>query len=192
MIADLIRKNRSCRRFYEDQTIDLGTLEDLVNLGRLSASAANMQPLRYILSCNPGINAQIFPCLGWAGYLKDWPGPKSGERPTAYIIVLGDTEIAKDVGCDHGIAAQSILLGAREMGPAGCMIGSVQRKPLTRLLSIPDRLTILLVIAIGKPKERAVIDAVGDDDSIKYWRDEKGIHHVPKRSLNDIIVGIHD
>lgn len=192
MIADLIRKNRSCRRFYEDQTVDLGTLEDLVNLGRLSASAANMQPLRYILSCNPGTNAQIFPCLGWAGYLKDWSGPKTGERPTAYIIILGDAEITKDVGCDYGIAAQSILLGAREMGLAGCMIGSVQRKQLTRLLSIPDRFTILLIIAIGKPKERAVIDAVGDDGSIKYWRDEKGIHHVPKRSLNDIIVGIHD
>jgi len=192
MIADLIRKNRSCRRFYEDQTIDLETLEDLVNLGRLSASAANLQPLRYLLSSNPKVNAQIFPCLGWAGYLKDWDGPKAGERPPAYIVILGDTEIAKDFGCDHGIAAQSILLGARELGLAGCMIGSVRRKELTHLLSIPDPYRILLVIAIGKPKERAVIDAVAEDGSIRYWRDVKGIHHVPKRSLNDIIVGIHE
>jgi len=192
MIADLIRKNRSCRRFYEDQTIDLATLEDLVNLGRLSASAANLQPLRYILSCNPKTNAHVFSCLGWAGYLKDWPGPKAGERPAAYIVILGDGEITKDFSCDHGIAAQSILLGAREMGLAGCMIGSVRRKQLTNLLNIPDRFTILLVIALGKPKERAVIDAVGDDGSIRYWRDDKGIHHVPKRSLNDIIIGIHD
>ena len=192
MIADLIRKNRSCRRFYEDQNIDLATLEDLVNLGRLSASAANLQPLRYILSCNPKTSAQIFPCLGWAGYLKDWPGPKSGERPPAYIVVLGDSGITKDFGCDHGIAAQSILLGARELGLAGCMIGSVRRKQLTTLLNIPDQFIILLVIAIGRPKERAVIDAVGDDGSIKYWRDDKGINHVPKRSLNDIIIGIQD
>jgi len=192
MIADLIRKNRSCRRFYGDQNIDLATLEDLVNLGRLSASAANLQPLRYILSCNPKTSAQIFPCLGWAGYLKDWPGPKSGERPPAYIVVPGDSGITKDFGCDHGIAAQSILLGARELGLAGCMIGSVRRKQLTTLLNIPDQFIILLVIAIGRPKERAVIDAVGDDGSIKYWRDDKGIHHVLKRSLNDIIIGIQD
>ena len=191
MIADLIRKNRSCRRFYEDQTIDVATLEDLVNLGRLSASAANLQPLRYILSCDPKTNAQIFPCLGWAGYLKDWPGPKAGERPTGYIVILGDANITKDVDCDHGIAAQSILLGARELGLAGCMIGSVRRKELTRLLNISDQYRILLVLAIGKPKERAVIDAVAEDGSIKYWRDEKGVHHVPKRSLNDIIVGIY-
>jgi len=192
MIADLIRKNRSCRRFYEDRTVDLATLEDLVNLGRLSASAANLQPLRYILSCHPKANAQIFPCLGWAGYLKDWPGPKAGERPTAYIVILGDAQITKDFSCDHGIAAQSILLGAREMGLAGCMIGSVRRKELTRLLNISDQYRILLVIAIGKPKERAAIDAVAEDGSIRYWRDEKGIHHVPKRSLNDIIIGIHE
>ena len=191
MIADRIRKNRSCRRFYEDQTLDVATLEDLVNLGRLSASAANLQPLKYILSCDPKTNAQIFPCLGWAGYLKDWPGPKAGERPTGYIVILGDATITKDAGCDHGIAAQSILLGARELGLAGCMIGSVRRKELTRLLNIPDQYRILLVLAIGKPKERAVIDAVAEDGSIKYWRDEKGVHHVPKRSLNDIIVGIY-
>ena len=87
----------------------------------------------------------IFSCLAWAGYLKDWPGPEESERPTGYIIILGDTEIAKDFGCNHGIAAQSILLGATEMGFGGCMIASIQRNKLAELLKIPPRYEILLV-----------------------------------------------
>ena len=188
MIDDLIRKNRSCRRFYQEHAIDRNTLEGLVNLARLSASAANLQPLKYILSCEPEKNAVIFPCLAWAGYLKDWPGPEEGERPSAYIIVLGDSRISKDFGCDHGIACQSILLGAREGGLAGCIIGSIKRQRLRELLNIPEHLKILLVIALGRPREVAVIETIEPAGDIRYWRDEKGVHHVPKRKLSDIIV----
>jgi len=188
MIEELIRQNRSCRRFYQEHEIDTGTLKDMVNLARLSGSAANLQPLKYILSCSAEKNEQIFSCLAWAAYLKDWPGPKAGERPSAYIIILGDTNITKDVGCDHGIASQSILLGAREKELAGCMIGAINRKGLRNILNIAERFKILLVLAIGKPKEEILIEAVGDDDSIKYWRDNDRVHHVPKRKLDDIIL----
>ncbi len=188
MISDLIRKNRSCRRFYQDYTIKRDVLEGLVNLARLSASAANLQPLKYILSCKPATNARIFPCLSWAGYLKGWPGPEEGERPSAYIVVLGDSRISKDAGCDHGIACQSILLGARGTGLAGCMIGAVKRQQLRSLLNIPAHLNILLVVAIGKPREVAVIETIEPDGTIRYWRDDKGVHHVPKRKLSDIIL----
>lgn len=188
MLENLIRKNRSCRRFYQNHPVEMDTLEELVNLGRLSASAANLQPLAYVLSCNSKKNEEIFSCLSWAAYLKDWKGPDDGERPAAYIVVLLNTTVAKDAGCDHGIACQSIMLGAREKGLAGCMIGSVDRERLTEILGIPDKYRILLVLAIGSPKETVVIEPLGSDKSIKYWRDEKGAHHVPKRSLQDIIV----
>jgi nitroreductase len=188
MIDDLIKRNRSCRRFYEDQAIELETLKNLVNLARMSASGANLQPLKYILSCEPKQNADIFSCLGWAGYLTDWPGPPEGERPSAYIIMLGDTEISKDVGCDHGIAAQSILLGARQKGLAGCMIGSVNREKLRDHLKIASRFKVLLVVAIGKPKEEIILESVGPDGNIRYWRDARGVHHVPKRKLDEIII----
>ena len=189
MLEDLIRKNRSYRRFYQEVSIELETLRELVDLARLSASAANKQPLKYILSCDPEKNALIFPHLAWAGYLKDWPGPSEGERPSAYIIILGDTEISRSFGCDHGIAAQSILLGATEKGLGGCIIGSINRKALRQALGIPPRYEILLVLALGKPKERVVIETVGPDGDIKYWRDEDGVHHVPKRPLDEIIIG---
>ena len=190
-ITDLVRDNRSCRRFHQNHKVALETLKELVNLSRISASGANLQPLKYILSCDSKTNADIFSALAWAGYLKDWPGPAEGERPTAYIVVLGDTGITQDVGCDHGIAAQTIMLGAREKGLAGCMLGSINRKLLRDLLDVPEHLKILLVLALGKPKEEIVLETLEPDGSIRYWRDSEGVHHVPKRKLEDIIVAEH-
>jgi nitroreductase len=188
MIEELVKGNRSYRRFHQDFPVSLETLKSLVNLARLSASAANLQPLKYLLSCEPGNNATIFSCLAWAGYLKDWPGPAEGERPAAYIVIMGDTAISKNFGCDHGIAAQTILLGARDQGLGGCMLGSIQRDRLRELLKIPATLDILLVIALGRPKETVILEEAGPGDSIKYWRDAAGVHHVPKRRLRDIII----
>jgi nitroreductase len=154
----------------------------------MSPSARNAQPLKYMLSSDPDKNALVFSTLAWAGYLKDWGGPVEGERPSAYIIILGDKEISLAYGCDHGIAAQSILLGAVEKGLGGCIIGSVQREVLIKLVNIPDRFEVLVVIALGKPREEVVVEPVGVLGDIKYWRTADGVHHVPKRSLDEIIV----
>ncbi|MBM3173504.1 MAG: nitroreductase family protein, partial [Chloroflexi bacterium] len=176
MMKEIADRNRSYRRFHQEVAIELETLKELVDLARLSASAMNLQPLKYYLSCEPQKNALIFQHIGWAAYLKDWHGPAEGERPSAYIIILGDTEISKAFGCDHGIAAQSILLGATEKGLGGCMIATVRRQELSQALGIPQRYEILLVIALGKPKEKVVIDSVGADGDIRYWRDSQGVH----------------
>lgn len=189
MIKDLILKNRSYRRFHQEVAIDLETLRELVDMARCSASGANRQPLKYILSCNPQKNATIFQHLRWAASLKDWPGPSEGERPAAYIIVLGDTEISKNYFVDHGIAAQSILLGAVDKGFGGCMLAAIQKDGLRKDLNIPERYEILLTIALGKPKEKVVLETVGSDGNTTYWRDEDSTHHVPKRPLDDIIIG---
>ena len=188
MLKDLVRKNRSYRRFHQDVAVDIETLRALVNLARLSATGSNLQPLKYILSCQPETNARIFPHTRWAGFLKDWPGPAEGERPTAYIVILGDTHIRKSFGCDHGIAAQSIMLGATERGLGGCMIGSIDRGGLRQVLDIPEQYEILLILALGKPKETVVLEAVGPDGDTKYYRDADGVHHVPKRSLDELIL----
>lgn len=187
MIKDLVVRNRTYRRFDQRFVVGMDTLRELADLARLSGSAGNKQPLKYILSCDPKKNALIFEHLAWAGYLADWPGPAEGERPSAYIIMLGDRQISPTFDFDNGIAAQSILLGAVEMGLGGCMIASIQRPRLRETLSIPERYDILLVIALGRPVETVVLETVGTDENIRYWRDSKGVHHVPKRVLDDII-----
>jgi nitroreductase len=187
-LRELVLKNRSYRRFHQDVSIELETLRELVDLARLSASGGNHQPLKYALSCDPEKNTLIFPHLGWAAYLKDWTGPAEGERPSAYIIILGDRQVRDSFGPDHGIAAQSILLGATEAGLGGCIIATIRKENLRQALRIPEHYEILLVLALGKPKEIVEIEAVGPEGDIKYWRDEQGVHHVPKRSLEEIIV----
>jgi nitroreductase len=189
MLKELVIRNRSYRRFFESEEISDETLRELVELARLSASGANMQPLKYWISSALQTNERIFPHLGWAAYLRDWPGPDEGERPSAYIIVLGDTDIRSSFGVDHGIAAQSILLGATERGLGGCIIASVDRDALREALDIALRYEILLVVALGRPKEDVVIEPVAPDGDIRYWRDADGVHHLPKRALDDIIVG---
>jgi len=188
-VKDLVRKNRSYRRFDESVRIPADTLRELVDLARLSASAANLQPLKFVLASTPEETAAVFPHLAWAGYLPDWPGPSQGERPAAYIVIVGDKGIKSPMGgCDEGIAAQSILLGATEKGLGGCMIGAIKRDGLRQAQALPDGYEILLVIALGQPNETVVIDPVGEDGSIKYWRDENDVHHVPKRSLDELIL----
>jgi nitroreductase len=187
MLHDLILKTRSFRRFKEDEPVDRATLHYLVELARLGGSARNMQPLKYVLASEPGINARIFPLLGWAGYLNDWPGPVEGERPSAYIICLLDTRLSKEADCDLGIATQNIMLGATEKGLGGCRIASVSPQ-LRSVLELAEHLQILLVIALGKPVEIVALEDQESPDAIKYWRDAQGIHHVPKRVLQEIIV----
>ncbi len=187
MLKDLILKNRSYRRFDQSVPVPMELLREMVDAARLSGSARNMQPLRYMLFNAPDDCARIFPTLAWAGYLKDWPGPAEGERPAAYMVQLGDLELTNDWWCDDGIAAQSMLLTAVEEGFGGCIIGSVEREKLRTLLNIPQRYKIIQVLALGKPAEEVVIDGIAEGD-IKYWRDEKGVHHVPKRGLDELII----
>ena len=191
MISQLIGKTRSYRRFWQAQPVEITTLKELVGLARLGGSARNMQPLKYLLVNSPAQNTKIFPHLGWAGYLKDWPGPEEGERPAAYIICLLDTRLSNEAECDLGIATQNILLGAIAQGLGGCRIATFSNE-LKSTLNIADHLQILLVLALGKPKEKVALQDSGPDGDIKYWRDATQIHHVPKRSLEEIILVSQD
>ena len=154
MLKDLVYSCRSYRRFYEDVRISEEELKDLVDLARMTASTANSQALKFKLVNTPEENDIVFAALGWAGALPDWPGPKEGERPSAYVIVLEDTSLGKKKYIDAGIAAQTIMLGSVEKGYGGCMLLNVQRDKLLKAFCIdPERYVIHMVLALGKPKE---------------------------------------
>jgi nitroreductase len=185
---DLVLRTRTIRRFREVEPVPLESLESFVDLARLTASAGNLQPLRYALCCNAEINQTVFECLGWAAYLPAWPGPAEGERPAAYIVMLRDGDVAENCDVDAGIAAQTVMLAASAQGLGGCILASVNREKLAAALDIPDSMHILLVLALGKPAEKSVLEPLGSEGSVKYWRDLAGVHHVPKRELSEVIV----
>lgn len=187
-LHDLVKKTRSYRRFAQDP-LSAETLRGLVDLARLSASGGNKQPLKYLLSADAETNAKIFPCTVWAAALKDWDGPAEGERPTGYIVILVDKEISNGAGCDHGIAAQSMALGAMEQGIGACMVGSIKREELRAALGLPERYDVALILALGKPGEEVVLEEAPDGE-VTYYRDAQGRHHVPKRPLDEVIVDL--
>jgi|SRR5665648_2548 len=187
---EVVLCNRSYRRFDETVALDEATLRELVDLARLSPSAANLQPLKYVLVNSTEAREQVFPCLKWAAALRDWEGPAEGERPSAYIVVLGDTEAAKNFAYDQGIAAQTIMLGAVARGLGGCIMASITRGRLGEVLELDERFEILLVLALGKPVEQVKLEPVGEDGSLTYWRDENQIHHVPKRDLSELVLAV--
>ena len=192
MLRDLILRSRSIRRFHEDTPVDPKALRELVDMARLTPSGGNLQPLKYVTSTSKERNEHIFSTLAWAGYLKDWEGPVSGERPGGYIVILGDRGVAPSFGCDHGIAAQTICLGAAEVGLGACMIGSVERDELLAILELPvSQYEVLLVVALGKPRERIELELVAEPGKIEYYRDENDVHHVPKRRLEDVLLAEH-
>jgi len=168
--------------------VERETLRYLVDIARRTPSGMNRQPLKYILLNHADACARLFPYLGWAAALKDWPGPAEGERPSAYILVLLDTDLAKGSGCDHGIACQSMLLAAVEKRLGGCMIGTVQRDGVRKEFGIPERYEILLVVALGVPAEKCVLEEAGPDAGTDYYRTPDGVHHVPKRPLDEVIL----
>ncbi len=187
-LKEMVAKTRSYRRFDQGQAIAAEMLVGLVDLARQTASASNRQPLKYIVVAEAAMNARLFAHLRWAGYLPEWGGPAEGERPAGYIIVLTDTEINKEAATDVGIAAQTIMLGATEAGLGGCMLGAIDRDGIRQLLDLPERYAISLVLALGVPVERIVLEPVGADGDIKYYRDEAQVHHVPKRALREVLL----
>lgn len=186
MIRDLIIKNRSYRRFDSSIEIAQEKIMSWIELARFSASGRNAQPLKYAIISSKEKCNEMFPLLGWAGYLSNWRGPEENERPVAYIAVLKDKSISENHYCDDGIAMQSILLGAVEDGFGGCIIGSVNKAKVAKLLELPEEIELMWVIALGKPAEKVVLETAEED--IKYWRDTDEVHHVPKRSLSEIVI----
>ncbi len=190
-VNELVKMTRSVRRFDESRPLASEQLRCFLDLARLGGSARNAQVLKYMIVTETGLREQVFPLLGWAGYLSDWPGPSSGERPPVYIICLLDTVLQQggehEAYFDLGIATQNLLLGAAEQGVYGCRIAAFSPK-IHELLCLESQYKVLLVLPLGYPMEKVFLERVNPGGDILYWRDEQGGHHVPKRSLEEIMV----
>lgn len=186
-VKSLIAKNRSYRRFDFDRKISEDVLVELVDAARMSQSAANLQPLSFIIIYREEMVVKVHRHMRWAGYLPDWSGPVDAERPVAYIIVLGNTEIRQTYReVDAGLAIQNMCICSAAEGIGSCIIGNLDKSALMELLEIPEQYEIIYAVALGYPVENVqMVPFTGD---VKYYRDEQQTHLVPKRSLKDILV----
>lgn len=184
-LYELILSRRSIRQFLP-KAIPQDILRDIVNAARLAPSAANRQPLEFIVVDEKGLKKQIFPCLKWAGYIAPEGNPKPGQEPQAYVVVCVNTEIRdKGYEWDSGAAIENLMLAALGKGIGSCWIISVDKDRVKTVLNIPGTRLIDSVIALGYPAESPVIEDL--TDSVKYWKDGENRLHVPKRKLADVI-----
>lgn len=182
---EAIRKRRTIRRFLQKQ-IPFDDLKDLVDAARLAPSGGNLQQWEFMIIDDPGLLEQVFSTLAWAAYLGPEGKPKEGEKPVAYIIVLTKAKSQSTVlHADFGAAIENILLAAVDRGIGSCWIGSVQKEKLAHVLNLPQTYSIQYVVALGYPSEEAIVE--DEQGSLKYWRDKKGLHHVPKRKIDDVL-----
>jgi len=188
---ELVKKNRSYRGFDESRRISREELLELVECARLTPSGANRQPLKYDLVWQPEEVSAVLKLTRWAAALPERHLPDPGKGPTAFVVMLQETEWVKEAAAcqrDIGIAAQTLLLAATEKGLGGLMIGNFDRAGLESLRRYPEHLIPQLVIALGKPDERIVLTEAETNGPTSYYRDEQDVHYVPKRRLNDIVL----
>ena len=167
------------------KTVPENILLNCVDAARLSPSGANRQPLKYVIVNDKGPLKEIFNTLSWAGYLPSYFSTEEF-MPRAYIVILLDKNIREDPGHDAGIAAMSISMVAYDEGLGSCIIGAIDRIKLREVLKVPNDFDIVLVIALGYSAENPRVDVVKNED-VRYWLDEDGILHVPKRDLKKIV-----
>ena len=184
MLKELLIKTRSIRRYDESRKIDMSTLMDIVESIRYCPSAANGQRVKVAI-ISDDLTEKVFDTLSFAAYLRPWMGPEEGQRPVAYLVLLTKSDPDTNLAIDCGIAAEAIALSAREKGIGYCMFRSFNVENLTRVIG-KEGYTPVLVISLGYPKEEVVIETA--TDSLRYYRDENDVHHVPKLALEDIIV----
>ncbi len=190
-LKELVKANRSYRGYDENRRVSREELLEMVDCARLTASSVNRQPLRYYLAYEKEDTERIQPLTKWAKGLPDMDLPHKEMCPAAFIVICQDIRVWESTARftkDVGIAAQTILLAATEMGLGGCMIGNFNPAKIAETLLLPDNLIPLLVVAIGKPAERVVLREIGPDEPTNYYRDENDVHYVPKRRLEDIVI----
>ena len=182
-VYEIILQRRTIRKFRQTP-VEQEKIVKMVNAARLAPSGANLQPLKFIAVTSPEMCDKVFPLTKYAGYLKDG-GPKEGEKPMAYIVVLVDEKIRKDgAGEDAGAAIENMILTALDDGIAACWVANVSREELRKVLEIDDHLAINSVVALGYPMQESQEAEFNGD--VKYYLDETGKLHVPKRSMEEI------
>lgn len=185
---ELVKSNRTCRRYDGTKSITRQDLLDLVDLVRYTPSGMNKQALRFALVADEETKARVFDNIFWAGFLKDWDGPIEGERLGGYILVFDDNDYGRAMVEDVGIAGQTLALGARAGGKAVCIFKAFKEKEINEALGLGDNFNLLMVVAVGYPLEEVVIDDIHAGDDIKYYRDQDQVHHVPKIVTEDLLI----
>jgi nitroreductase len=191
-VFQAIKQRRSVRRFKE-RAVDFPVLEKCIEAAWLAPTAKNVQVIEYVVVDDPKLLPAVLDTVRlWAGVTRPEDGWSPGNRPQAYIVAVVNRALLLERGAgerntayDAGLAVENLVLAAEGLGLGSCVITSFEPEKLGRVLCLPEKYEIAMLVALGFPDEKPVIETSGD--STERWVDEKGVRHVPKRPLADIL-----
>lgn len=191
MLIDILKDTRSIRLFDFDSKVPDEILKKSIETSIFAPSIYNFQPLKYRIISDDNTCDKIFNMLSWGKRLKGWEGPKPHERPSSYILVVNDSSIIKDhnrVWLDVGSTTQIIRMVLAKEGYGSCLLGSFDIEKLKEVLKLDENFVPMIIVAIGKPIEKCITENMKISNSTAYYNDSEGVHHVPKRSLEEILI----
>ena len=184
-IMELLKTRRTYRRFRQEPVPD-SVIENILTAARYASSAANKQPLSFVVVKSPEMVKKTFSYTKWAGYLPPQEGqPKEGEEPTLFIGIVENLDISKNGDTDAGLAISNMTLAAWDKGVGSCIIGACNKPKLSVLFGLTENQVLHTVVAFGYPTHKSKITDIKDGD-VKYYIDDNGDYVVPKRKIEDV------
>ena len=180
----LLRRNRSYRGYDPSRVVRREELMKLVEATTLVPSGKNQQTLRYRL-VTAEESDKVLPLIRLGAALPELHLPFPGTEPRAFLVICSTVPENPVLDIDLGIAAQSLLLKAVEMGLNGIIIRAFDPGKMKESLGL--ELTPLLVIAVGKGAENIFLRPVDPGESLNYYR-KNGVHFVPKLKADDLVI----
>lgn len=187
-VYDAVKERRTIRKFRQDP-LKQEDIMQIIDCARLAPYGANLQPLKFAVITDESKRKELYPLIKYAGYLTDW-NPEFEECPPVFIAVLNDTSLKPTAKseCDSGAAVTSMCLAATEFGIGSCWLGAIDRAMIKTKLGIDEKYDVTYMLGLGYPAQSGETFDMKDD--IKYYFDENGNVHVPKRMLSDIIIDL--
>ena len=180
----LLLHNRSYRGYDSRFVVRPDQLQRIIEVATLCPSARNQQVLRFRPVTHEEAH-KILPHIRLGGALPELNLPFAGTEPNAFVVICADKE-SRYVDMDMGIATQTMLLRAVEMGLNGICIAAFDGEAVREALKLP--LTPQLILAIGRSAERIEVVDVAEGESTTYYR-KNGTHFVPKIRTEELIIG---
>ena len=184
---EFLRTRRTYRRFAQ-RPVAPEILTEAVDAARIASCGNNRQTLKYMIVQSPEAVNAVQPLVHWAASLPPEQGcPKPGEQPVAFIAVLQDERLPGCSDTDVGLAMGSLTAAAWAHGVGSCLMGSIDRPALTKLLALPEGVTLRYMVALGYPSHQSRLVPARNGDT-KYYLDDARDYCVPKRPLEEVLL----
>lgn len=139
-------KTRRSVRAYTGEPVSREVIEDIIDCGRLAATAVNIQPWEFVVVTAPRALCAIAAATDFGKFIA--------QAAACIVVLCRDTKYYLEDGCN---ASQNILVAAHAHGLGGCWIAG-DKKPyaevVRRMVGTPDGFRLVSLLAIGHPAEK--------------------------------------